>query len=155
MAKEISAEDWSAFQLRLHPDLVRYLEGRRQKSGLSLESEITLLVGAAMEAAEVPPPPTNSKFQCSESLMAETAECKDCGELIRHNAKLWAERHVQFTGHNVLVSLYYDMIDEGWLEKLTLERRAELEALRNDPAVARELARDLLDDLQSDGRRLQ
>ena len=45
--------------------------------------------------------------------MAEKAECLDCGEEIRHNARPWPERHVHLTGHNVHVSLVLDM-DDGW-----------------------------------------
>jgi len=105
------------------------------------------LVGAAMEAAELPPATINPQFTCSEELLAQTAECKDCGELVRHNARLWAERHVQQTGHNVQVSLYLDMRDSGWLEKLSDERRAELDEFK-DPEKARGLAGQLLRDLR-------
>ncbi len=88
-------------------------------SELAVESEIAHVVGAAMEAAALPPPPSDTTFQCSEELTAQKAQCKDCGDLIRHNAKLWAERHVQLTGHRVKVSLHYDMRDEDWLDKLS------------------------------------
>jgi hypothetical protein len=143
MATEIPVADWPTFSVRLHPKLVAFLEGRARKSGQRLESEASCVVGEAMEAAEIPPAPTSTKFQCSEELMAEKAECKDCGNLIRHDAKLWAERHVQLTGHRVEVSLYFDMRDDDWLENMTPERRAELDAVR-DGDVARGLAQQLL-----------
>ena len=44
-----------------------------------------------------------------------------------------------------MVSLYIDMVDEGWLEKLTPERRAELETVRNED-IGRGLAKQLLGD---------
>src|ERR1700744_6089690 len=106
MAKEIPIKDWPILQLRLHPTLVTFLEGRCRKSGRSIESEASCVLGEGMELAEVQPVPASTKFQCSEDLMAERADCKDCGDLIRHNAKLWAERHVQLTGHRVEVSLH-------------------------------------------------
>ena len=143
MAMEIPIKDWPTFTVRLHPKLVTFLEGRCGKSGRSVESETSCVVGEAMEAAEIPPAPTSTKFQCSDDLMAEKAECKDCGDLIRHNAKLWAERHVQLTGHRVEVSLHFDMRDDDWLEKMTPERLAELDAVR-DGDVARGLAQQLL-----------
>lgn len=143
MANEIPIKDWPTFTVRLHPMLVAFLEGRGRKSGRSVESETSCVVGEAMEAAEIPLAPTDTKFQCRETLMAEKAECKDCGDLIRHNARLWAERHVQLTGHNVHVSLFLDMVDDGWLEELAPERRAELEAVR-DGDTARALAQQLL-----------
>ncbi len=143
MAKEIPIKDWPTFTVRLHPTIVDFLEGRCRKSGRSVESEASCIVGEAMEAAEVPPAPATTRFMCSEELMAEKAECQDCGDLIRHNARLWAERHVQLNGHNVVVSLHYDMRDEGWLEKLTPDRRAELEEVRNGD-VARGLAQQIL-----------
>lgn len=144
MAKDLPVKDWPTFSVRLHPELVGFLQERSRKSGRPLEVEVQQVVGDAMELAEIPPAPTNTKFQCRETLMAEKAECKDCGELIRHNARLWAERHVQLTGHNVVVSLHLDMIDENWVEKLTPERQAELETVRNGE-VARALAKQLLD----------
>jgi hypothetical protein len=79
--------------------------------------------------------------------MAQWAECKDCGEQIRHNAKLWAERHVQLTGHNVQVSLYLDMQEDGWMEKLSDDRRAELDDVK-DPEKARGLAAQLSRELR-------
>ena len=139
----IPVKDWPLFSIKLHPSLVAFLQGRSKISGRSLEAEAGCVVGEAMELAEVPPAPSNTKYQCRETLMAEKAECQDCGEEIRHNARLWAERHVQITGHNVHVSLYLDMADEDWLEKLTPERRAELDAVR-DGDVARTLAEQLL-----------
>ena len=143
MARDIPIKDWPTFSIRLHPLVVSFLEGRGRKSGRSIEAEASCCVGEAMEVAEIPPPPTSTPFQCRETLMAEKAECKDCGELIHHNARLWAERHVQLTGHNVHVSLYLDMIDEGWLERLSPERRAELDAVR-DGDTGRALAQSLL-----------
>jgi len=147
VADEIPIKDWPTFTVRLHPDLVAFLKGRSRKSGRTIESEASCVVGEAMEAAEIPPAPTSTKFQCSEDLMAERAGCKDCGDLIRHNAKLWAERHVQLTGHRVEVSLHFDMRDDDWLEKLTPERRAELDAVR-DGDMARGLAEQLLSDVK-------
>jgi hypothetical protein len=143
MAIEIAIKDGPTFTVRLHPTLVAFLTGRCGRSGRSIEAETSCIVGEAMETAEIPPAPTDTRFQCQETLIAEKAECQDCGGLIRHNARLWAERHVQVTGHNVHVSLFLDMIDEGWLEKLTPERRAELDAVR-DGEVARGLAQQLL-----------
>lgn len=141
--KEVPAKDWLAFAVKLHPDLVSFLQARQRKSGMSIDAEIQLLIGTAMEAAEVPPVPTNTTFQCSEELTAQKAECRDCGERIRHNAKLWAERHVQLTGHRVEVSLHYDMRDEDWLGKLSPERRAELDEVR-DGDTARAIAQSIL-----------
>lgn len=143
MAEEIPVKDWPVFSVRLHPQLVAFLEGLSRKSGRRIETEVQQLVGDAMELAEIPGAPPNTKFQCQETLMAEKAECKDCGELIRHNARFWAERHVQITGYNVQVSLFIDMIDEGWLQKLTPERRAQLDEVR-DGETARVLAQSLL-----------
>lgn len=143
MANEIPTADWRALAVKLHPQLIAFLEERSRTSGRSLEAEVGCLIGEAMELAEIPPPPTHTKFQCRETLMAEKAECRDCGDSIRHNARLWAERHVQATGHNVHVSLYLDLIDDDWLEKLTPERRAELDAVR-DGDVGRALAQRLL-----------
>lgn len=140
---EIQIKDWPTFTVRLHPKLAAFLEERARTSGRSVESEAGYVVGEAMEMAEIPPPPTATKFQCRETLMAENAECQDCGEVIRHNVRLWAERHVQLTGHNVHVSLFLDMVDDGWLEKLTPDRRAELDAVR-DGDTARGLAQQLL-----------
>ena len=143
MADEIPIKDWPTLSVRLHPQLVAFLKERTLESGRSIESEASCVVGEAMETAEIPPVPTNSKFQCAEELMAEKAECKDCGDRIRHNAKLWAQRHVQLTGHRVEVSLHIDIRDEDWLEKLTPERRAELDAVRDGDA-ARGLAQQLI-----------
>jgi hypothetical protein len=145
MSMEIPIKDWPTLTVRLHPTLVAFLEGRSRKSGRSVESETSSVVGEAMEAAEIPPAPTNTRFQCSEELMVERAQCKDCGDLIRHNAKLWAERHVQLTGHRVDVSLHFDMRDDDWIEKLAPERRADLDEVR-DGDVARGLAQQLLAD---------
>ena len=52
---------------------------------------------------------------------------------------------MQLTGHRVEVSLYFDMRDDDWVEKLTPERRAELDTMR-DGDVVRGLARQLLAD---------
>jgi len=143
MAKEIPTGDWPVFMVRLHPTLVTFLERRCRKSGRSVESEASCVVGEGMERAGVPQAPTATKFQCSEEVIAEKAECKDCGDLIRHNARLWAERHVQITGHRVEVSLYLDFRDDDWVEKLSPERRAELDEIR-DGDVARSIAQQLL-----------
>lgn len=98
-----------------------------------LTAEIVLLIGEAMEAAEIPPAPTNTPIVCTEYLMAQKAECQDCDQVIRHNAKVWAERHVQQSGHNLHVSLHFEMRDEGWMERLAPERRAEIEDLVQNP----------------------
>jgi hypothetical protein len=143
MAKEVRIKDWSVLSVRLHPQLVEFLKERVRISGRSFEAEAGCVIGEAMEAAEVPPAETDTPFQCRETLMGEKAECKDCGQLIWHHAKLWAERHVQATGHNVYVSLFFDMIDDEWLEKLTPERRAELDSVR-DGDVARGIAQQIL-----------
>lgn len=143
MPTDVPNDQWQVFSIKLHPRLVAFLTGKARKSGRSVEVEVQQVVGDAMELAEIPPAPTNTKFQCRETLMAEKAECKDCGELIRHNARLWAQRHVQLTGHNVHVSLFMDLIDEDWLEKFTPERRAELDEVRDGP-TGRALAQSLL-----------
>jgi len=140
MADEIPIKDWPTLSVRLHPQFVAFLKERTLESGRSIESEASCVVGEAMETAEIPRAPTNSKFQCAEELKAD---CKDCGDRIRHNAKLWAQRHVQLTGHRVEVSLHIDIRDEDWLEKLTPERRAELDAVRDGDA-ARGLAQQLI-----------
>ncbi|AZS19402.1 hypothetical protein [Caulobacter sp. FWC26] len=138
-----ASQDQPERALKLHPDLEAFLNARCAKSGRSREGEIACLIGEAMAAAEIPPAPTSSPFQCSQELMAEKAECQDCGERILHNAKLWAERHVQLTGHRVAVSLHYDLRDEDWQAKLTPERRAEIDSAR-DGDTARALAASLL-----------
>lgn len=131
--KDLPIKEWPRLTIKLHPTLVAFLEGRIRKSGRSLEAEAGTVIGEAMEQAELPPARTNTPFQCSEELMAEKAVCKDCDQTSRHHAKVWAERHVQATGHQVEVSLYLDM----------QERRAELDAVR-DGDVARALAQQLL-----------
>lgn len=143
MADDVPVQDWSILQVKLHPELAALLEAKARKTGRSPEAEAACLVGEAMEAAELPPAATNSPFRCSEDLMAEKAVCKDCGELTRRHAKIWAERHVQLTGHRVEVSLHLDLRDDDWLEKLTPGKRAELDAVR-DGDVARALAQQLL-----------
>jgi len=148
MAHEVPVKDWPVFAVKLHPQLVAFLEDRAQRSGRSIEAEVVETVGAAMEAVDVMLAPANTRFACSEELMAQKAECNDCGEVIRRNAKVWAERHVQQTGHNVQVSLYLDMRDECWLDKLSGERRAELDEFRDDPEKARALAGSLLQGLK-------
>lgn len=140
---DIPAKDWPIFSVKLHPQLVAFLEAKSRKSGRAIETEVQQVVGDAMELAEIPPPTTNSKFQCSEELMVEKAECQDCGDQCRHNARLWGQRHVQLTGHKVVVSLHYDLRDGDWLEKLSPERRTQLDELR-DGETARALAQSLL-----------
>lgn len=54
MPREIPIKDWPTFTVRLHPTLVAFLEGRSRKSGRSVESEASCVVGEAMEAAEIP-----------------------------------------------------------------------------------------------------
>jgi plasmid stability protein len=136
-------EDRRVVPVGLHPDIEAFLEGLVARNGRSIAAEIVEILGNAMEAAELPPAPTNAPFVCRETLMAEKAECKECGELIRHHASTWARRHVQVTGHNVVVSLHYDMIEDDWTSKLTPERRAEIEAIQ-DGEVARAFAQGLL-----------
>ena len=101
-----------------------------------------------METAKIPAVPADARFTCTEELMAQKAECQECDEAVRRNAKLWAERHVQQTGHNVHVSLYLDMRGEGWVERLAPERRAEIEDLVKNPGKARALAGKLLGDIK-------
>jgi len=96
-----------------------------------------------MLAEEIPPATPDAPFVCSEELMAQKAECQDCHQAIRHNAKLWAERHVQETGHNVHVTLHYDMRPENWLDQASPERRAEIAEVQK-PGVGVALAESLL-----------
>jgi hypothetical protein len=79
--------------------------------------------------------------------MVEKSEGTYYCKLISYNAKLWAERHVQLTWHNVQVSFYYDCADENWVEKLTPERRAELDEDRN-AETAQAIAQSLLSGLK-------
>ena len=141
--QDIAIKEWPGLTVKLHPLLFAFLEGRVRKSGRSLEAEAGTVIGEAMERAELPPVPTTTPFQCSAELMAEKAICKDCGQTARHHAKVWAERHVQATGHRVEVSLYLDMRDDAWVDKLTPERRAKLDEVR-DGDVSRALAQQLL-----------
>jgi len=150
MANDVTVDDRTGVTLTLHPQLEAFLHAQSARSGRSLQAEITLLIGQAMEAAEIRPAPTNAPFVCTEELMAQNGECQDCVERIRHNAKLWAERHVQQTGHNVVVSLYYDMKTEDWLERTPDDRRAEVEQLVADPGKAGSLAEQLLRDLKGE-----
>lgn len=69
-------------------------------------------------------------FTPAEELMAEKAECRDCGDVVRENARQWAHDHVKATGHNVHLSQYFDVRDEHWLERLSYERLADIEKLR-------------------------
>ena len=71
-------------------------------------------------------------FTPSEELMFEKAECRDCGEVIRQDARAWTHDHVKATGHSVYLSLNYDVRDEHWLERLPYERLAEIEKLRKN-----------------------
>ncbi len=144
MANDVTVDDRTTVSVALHPQLEAFLQSQSAKSGRALAAEIIQLIGEAMEAAEIPPPPTNTPFVCSEELMAQKAECQVCHEVIRHNAKLWAERHVQQTGHNVHVSLHFEMRDENWMERLSPERRREIEDLVQNPDKARALAGNLL-----------
>lgn len=150
MANDATVDDRTSVSLTLHPQLKAFLQAQSAKSGRSLSAEITLLIGEAMEAAEVPPAPANTPFICSEELMAQKAECQDCGERIRHNAKLWAARHVQATGHNVHVSLQYDVRAEGWLDRTPADRRAEIEGLVDDRGKIQGLAEQTLRDLKGE-----
>jgi hypothetical protein len=65
---------------------------------------------------------------------------------------LWPQLHprrdrgVRETGHTVELHFGYDVRDEKWLERLPYERQAEIEALRADPAQAKDLAASLLRD---------
>ncbi len=71
--------------------------------------------------------PGSTKFQCSEAVTAQKANCKDCGDRVRHNAKSWAERHVQLTGHSVEVSISYVVSDIGWPETSNARRAPHLD----------------------------
>ncbi|MCY1649163.1 hypothetical protein OVA11_19495 [Caulobacter sp. SL161] len=62
--------------------------------------------------------------------MAQKPECKYCHQTSWHSARLWAERHIQQTGHTVQVSLYFDMRDADWQAKLSPERRGKIEEVR-------------------------
>ncbi|WP_165191732.1 hypothetical protein [Caulobacter soli] len=148
MANDVTVDGRTAVSLTLHPQLEAFLHAQSAKSGRSLQAKIITLIGEAMEAAEIPPAPTNTPFVCTETLMAQKAERQDCGEKNRPNAKLWAERHVRQTGHNVVVSLYYDMKSEDWLERMPADRRAEIEELVADPGKAKGLAEQLLRELK-------
>lgn len=143
MTNNAPADDRAEVSVKLHPQLESFLRSLIAKSGRSLQGEIVQLIREAMQTAEIPPAPTNTPFVCSEELMVEEAECTTCGERIDHNAKLWAERHVQATGHTVNVSLFYDLRDDDWQSKLSPERRAEIEDFRK-PGAAQALAHSLL-----------
>jgi hypothetical protein len=85
-------------------------------------------------------------FTPVEEAMFEKAECKDCGHKHFQNARDWAHGHVRETGHAVHLYFGYDVRDEHWLERLPYERLAEIEALREDPNMAKDLAASLLKD---------
>lgn len=143
MANDVPLDDRTSVQVKLPPQLEAYLRSLVEKTGRSLGGEIISLIGDAMEAAEVPLAPTNTPFVCTEELMAQKAECQDCGAKILHNAKLWAERHVQETGHNVHVSLFFDLRDDAWRDKISPERRAEIQEVQK-PGVGQALAQSLM-----------
>jgi hypothetical protein len=85
-------------------------------------------------------------FNPTEELMFEKAECKECGVKYFESARNWAHQHVRDTGHAVHLYFGYDVRDENWLERLPYERLAAIEALRSDPAKAKELAAAFLRD---------
>ncbi len=143
MASEVPPSDLTEASVTLDPALDAFLRARIETSGRSIAGEIIAVLVEAMQAAEVPPPPTNARFVCSEELMAQKAECQDCHQAIRHNAKLWAERHVAETGHVVHVSLHFDMRGQGWQDRLSAERRAEIQEVQK-PGVGQALAQSLL-----------
>ncbi len=143
MADDAAIDDLGQALVRLPPQLQVYLRSRLVQSGRSLQGEIIHLIGEAMEAAAVPPALAHTPFVCSEELMAQKAECEHCQETIRHNAKLWAERHVQQTGHSVHVTLHFDLRDAAWRDRISPERRAEIEAIRQ-PGVAQAMVASLL-----------
>lgn len=143
MKNDVPKEDGAEVAVQLHGKLEVFLQSLVAKSGRSLQGEIVRLIGEAMDAAEIPPARTNTPFVCSEELMVEKAECQDCRERILHNAKVWAERHVQSTGHNVHVTLHYDMRAEDWFSRIAPERRAEIKALQK-PGVGIALTQALL-----------
>lgn len=148
MVRDIPAADWPVKSVKLHPQLEAFLQEKSQASGRSVEAEIVQLVGEAMETAEIPAAPADARFACTEELMTQKAECQECNEVVRRNAKLWAERHVQQTGHNVHVSLHFDMRGEGWVERLAPERRVETEDMVQNPDKAQALAGKLLNDIK-------
>lgn len=56
---------------------------------------------------------------------------------------VWAQRHLEETGHTVQVYLYVDMRDGDWLGKLSPSHREEIEAVRQS-GIAQALAGALL-----------
>ena len=134
MPNDAPGDTWPVLPVRLDPDLVRFLEECCAESGRALGSEVALLVGAATEDMARPPPPVQGAVTCRETLMAEKATSRVCGERALQEARAWAERHSQVTGHDVQVSLAYDDVDADWLSKPSPERRAELETVRDGEA---------------------
>lgn len=82
-------------------------------------------------------------FTPSEELVFAKAECKECGLKRFEDARAWVHQHVRETGHAIQLYFGYDVRDENWLERLPYERVAEIEALRKNPELARELASKL------------
>jgi hypothetical protein len=73
MANDGSVDDRTSVSVALHPQLEAFLKAQSVKSGRSLQAEIIQVIGEAMEAAEIPPAPTDSRFVCTEALMAQKA----------------------------------------------------------------------------------
>jgi hypothetical protein len=68
-------------------------------------------------------------FTPIEELIFEKAECRDCGLKALDRVRAWANDHVRQTGHAVQLHLGYDVRDEHWLERISYDRLAEIEAL--------------------------
>jgi len=66
----------------------------------------------------------------SEELMWGKAECSHCAVIVKTDARTWAHRHVQETGHDVMLTLGYDVRDEHWESRLPYERLVEIDRLR-------------------------
>ena len=82
----------------------------------------------------------------SEELIFEKAECRACGAKRHADARAWAHQHAGETGHAVELYIGYDVRPDDWMDRLTTERRAELDELKADPQMARGLAEHLLRD---------
>jgi hypothetical protein len=91
-------------------------------------------------------------FTPSEALMFENAECRTC-DIKRHDdARAWAHEHVRETGHAIELTLGYDVRPDDWLDRVTPERRADLDELVKNPDAVRGVAEQIL--LESEGQKL-
>ncbi len=75
--------------------------------------------------------------------MFETAECRTCDVKWRRDARSWAHQHVHETGHAVELHLGYDIRPDDWMDRLSAERLAEIEALRSTPDTVRGFSEQL------------